>query len=43
MGALPPKALEEIIGKIGDLDMEEVRRKIAESDEAEARPAAAAT
>ena len=33
-GALPAPALEEIIGKISDLDMEAVRKEIAETSEA---------
>ena len=35
-GALPAPALEELIGKVRELDMDEVRRKVAEA-EAEAR------
>jgi len=29
-GALPPSALDELIGKVEELDMEEVKQKIAE-------------
>ena len=29
-GALPASALEDIIGKVADLDMDEVRKQIAE-------------
>jgi thioredoxin 1 len=29
-GALPASALEEIIGKVAELDMDDVRKKIAE-------------
>ena len=37
-GALPAPALEELIGKVRELDMDEVRRKVAEAEaEAEAR------
>lgn len=32
-GALPGSALEEIIGKVEELDMDEVRKKIAEESE----------
>jgi thioredoxin 1 len=32
-GALPEQALEEIIGKVRDLDMEEVRRSIVEQEQ----------
>jgi thioredoxin 1 len=32
-GALPPAALEELIGKIKDLDMDEVRRQVADQDQ----------
>ncbi len=31
-GALPPAAFEELIGKVRDVDMDEVRKKIAESE-----------
>lgn len=31
-GALPPAALEEIIGKAGELDMAEVKKQIAEEE-----------
>jgi thioredoxin 1 len=34
-GALPAPALDEIIGKVKDLDMEEVRKEIAAAEEAE--------
>ncbi len=34
-GALPPAALEELIGKVKDLDMDDVRRKIDEQVSAE--------
>jgi thioredoxin 1 len=33
-GALPGKALDEIIGKVQALDMDEVRRKVAEAEAA---------
>ena len=33
-GALPASALEEIIGKVAELDMDDVRKQIAESEEA---------
>ena len=33
-GALPEAALDELIARVRDLDMEEVRRKVAESQEA---------
>lgn len=33
-GALPPAALEDLIGKIKDLDMDEVRSQVAEGDRA---------
>jgi thioredoxin 1 len=29
-GMLPPEAIDEILGKVRDLDMDEVRRQIAE-------------
>jgi thioredoxin 1 len=32
-GALPASALEEIIGKVAELDMDDVRKQIAESAE----------
>ena len=32
-GALPAAALEELIGKIKDLDMDEVRRQVAEEEQ----------
>ena len=31
-GALPASALEEIIGKVAELDMDDVRKKIAEEE-----------
>ena len=31
-GALPASALEEIIGKVDELDMDDVRKKIAEDE-----------
>lgn len=31
-GALPKKSLEELIGKVRDVDMEDVRRQIAEQE-----------
>ncbi len=34
-GALPASALEEIIGKVAELDMDDVRKQIAESSTAE--------
>jgi thioredoxin 1 len=34
-GALPPAGLATVIEKIGELDMDEVRRQIAEQDKAE--------
>jgi thioredoxin len=34
-GALPPPALEELIGKVRAVDMDEVRRKVAEQEAAE--------
>src|SRR3954470_23640770 len=34
-GALPEEALEDIVGKVKALDMEEVRRRIAEREKAE--------
>ena len=33
-GAVPASALEEIIGKVAELDMDDVRKQIAESEEA---------
>ncbi len=33
-GALPSSALEELIGKIEELDMDDVRRQIAEAEKA---------
>ncbi len=33
-GALPASALEEIIGKVAELDMDDVRKQIAESEKA---------
>ena len=35
-GALPPKALEELIGKIKDLDMKEVHKQVADQATAQA-------
>jgi len=35
-GMLPEEALEELIGKIRELDMDEVRRQIAEHEKAQA-------
>ena len=35
-GALPPTALEQLVTAIEDLDMDDVRRRLAESDEAAA-------
>ncbi|QYJ04159.1 hypothetical protein KUV85_00320 [Nocardioides panacisoli] len=32
-GALPPAALEELIGKVRELDMDDVRRQVAEAEE----------
>lgn len=32
-GALPPAALDELIGKIKDLDMDEVRRQVADQEQ----------
>jgi thioredoxin 1 len=37
-GALPERVLEELIGKVAALDMDEVRRQIAEQQAAEAPP-----
>ncbi len=34
-GALPPASLDELIGKVRELDMDEVRRQIAEAESAE--------
>lgn len=31
-GALPPAALEDLIGQVKDLDMEEVRKQVAEQN-----------
>lgn len=31
-GALPPAALEDLIGQVKDLDMDDVRRQIADQD-----------
>ncbi|AKV00350.1 Thioredoxin [Labilithrix luteola] len=36
-GALPGAALDEIVGKVKELDMEDVRKKIAEHEAAHAR------
>ena len=33
-GAVPASALEEIIGKVAELDMDDVRKQIAESEKA---------
>lgn len=33
-GALPPKALEDLIGQVKGLDMEDVRRQVAEANAA---------
>ena len=33
-GALPPAALDELLGKIAELDMDEVRKQVAEQDAA---------
>ena len=41
-GMVPQGALEDIVAQVKDLDMDEVRRKIAEEEEAR-RPAAAAS
>jgi thioredoxin 1 len=41
-GVVPGKLLDELIGKVKDLDMDEVRRKLAE-EEAKAAQAAPAT
>jgi thioredoxin 1 len=38
-GALPPQALEQLISAVRDLDMEDVRRKVAEAEEREAAEA----
>ncbi|AQX16237.1 thioredoxin [Tessaracoccus lapidicaptus] len=38
-GALPPKALEEVIEAVEALDMEDVRRQLAEAQAAEAQQA----
>jgi thioredoxin 1 len=40
-GALPAAALDEIIGKVKALDMEDVRRQIAEAEAAESSGGAA--
>ncbi|HUJ27699.1 MAG TPA: thioredoxin [Myxococcales bacterium] len=37
-GALPQNALEEILKKVRELDMNEVRKQIAEQEKAEAPP-----
>lgn len=34
-GALPPPVFEDLIGQVKDLDMDEVRRQVAEQDQAE--------
>lgn len=36
-GVLPPAALEQLISKIAELDMDEVRRQLAEADRAAAQ------
>ena len=33
-GALPPAALDELLGKIAELDMDEVRKQVAEQEAA---------
>jgi len=33
-GALPPAALDELLGKIAELDMDEVRKQVAEQESA---------
>ncbi len=33
-GALPPTILDDLIGKVKEVDMDDVRRQIAEQDEA---------
>lgn len=38
-GALPPPVFEDLIGQVKELDMEEVRRQVAEQDQAEAEQA----
>ena len=38
-GMLPAPALEEIIGRVRTLDMDDVRRKVAEAKQANANPA----
>jgi thioredoxin 1 len=35
-GALPAPALEQVIGAVRDLDMDDVRQKVVEAEEAEA-------
>jgi len=40
-GMLPDRALEDLVGQLKALDMDDVRRKIAEAERAEAAPAAA--
>lgn len=42
-GALPAAALEDLIGQVKALDMDEVRRKVAEAEAKAEAPAAAAT
>ena len=39
-GALPEGALREVIGKVGELDMEEVRQQVAQQQEKAEAPAA---
>lgn len=34
-GALPPPVFEDLIGQVKDLDMDEVRRQVAEQEQAE--------
>lgn len=34
-GALPPPVFEDLIGQVKELDMDDVRRQVAEQDEAE--------
>jgi thioredoxin 1 len=39
-GALPPSALEQLIGKLRALDMEDVRRRLAEAEKVQKQPEA---
>jgi thioredoxin 1 len=39
-GALPEGALREVIGKVGELDMEEVKKQVAQQQEKAEAPAA---